>query len=333
MAQSLFLGIETSCDESAAAVLSGGVVLSSLISSQTEIHAPFGGVVPELAARRHEQTLMPIVEDAMATAGVQYRNLHAIAVTRGPGLVGALVVGVAAARALGLVANCPVYGVNHLEAHVLSSFLEHEDLMPPTVCLLVSGGHTMIVHVRDIGDYVVLGETVDDAVGEAYDKVARYLGLGFPGGPPVDRLSAKGDPTALQLPRPMIHDGLHMSFSGLKTATVRAVAARPDVTNEDVSASFVAATIDVLRAKVRAAVRATQVPSLCIGGGVAASGPLRDAMQALAQEEGIACFLPPRSMCTDNAAMIAHAAYRLAAVGLADENVEVEPGLPLVRKG
>ncbi len=331
MTPSLILGIETSCDDSAAAVLRDGVVLSSIISSQTEIHDPFGGVVPELAARRHEAMLMPVIEEAMVTAGVDYRDFGGIAVTRGPGLVGSLVVGVATARALGLVARCPVYGVNHLEAHVLSSFLESAELEPPTVCLLVSGGHTMLVHVRAIGDYAILGQTVDDAVGEAYDKIARYIGLGYPGGPPVDRLSASGDPTSLRLPRPMINDGLNMSFSGLKTATVRAVTANPEVPVEDVSASFVAATLEVLSAKVRAAVRMTGVPSFCIGGGVAASGPLRDAMQVLAVEEGVRCFLPPRSMCTDNAAMIAYAAFRLAVVGRADEDVDVAPGLALVR--
>ncbi|MFN8050709.1 MAG: tRNA (adenosine(37)-N6)-threonylcarbamoyltransferase complex transferase subunit TsaD [Acidimicrobiales bacterium] len=327
MTSHIVLGIESSCDDSAAAVLVDGELRSSVMSSQIDIHARYGGVVPEIAARQHERSLLPAIEEALILSGVDYADLSCIAVTRGPGLVGSLVVGVSVARALALVARCPVVGVNHLEAHVLSSFLEHRELEPPTLCLLVSGGHTMLVLVRGIGDYTVLGETRDDAVGEVYDKVGRYLGLGYPGGPAVDQLSLTGDPTRLSLPRPMRNEGYEMSFSGLKTATIRAVRKAPDVEVEDVCASFVAAVLDVLISKLRTAVREHEVGSICIGGGVAASGPLRDAVERLAAEEGLGCFLPPRSMCTDNAAMIAYAGNAHLQRGTHVLDFEVLPGL------
>src|SRR5690242_18569685 len=250
----LILGIETSCDETAAAVVEDGrVIRSSVVSSQVDLHAQYGGVVPEIASRAHVDLVVPVVADALGEAGVELADIDAVAACHGPGLAGALLVGVSAAKALALVAKVPYVGVNHLEGHLYAGWLEQPDLPTPMAVLLVSGGHTMVVAVDGPGDYRVLGETVDDAAGEAFDKVARFLGLGYPGGPVIDRAAASGDPAAITFPRPMLDDGFDFSFSGLKTAVVHYVRKHPEAAVPDVAASFQAAVVDVLVEKLVAA--------------------------------------------------------------------------------
>ncbi len=271
----LVLGIETSCDETAAACVRGGTdVLSSVVSSQVDLHAKYGGVVPEIASRAHNELIIPVVARAMVEAGVDGRRIDAVAATTGPGLIGALLVGVSAAKALALTWDVPFVSVNHLEAHLYAALLEDPHLELPMVVLLVSGGHTMLVLMEDHGRYRILGQTLDDAAGEAFDKVARFLGLGYPGGPAIDREAMDGDPEAVRFPRSMIDDGLDFSFSGLKTAVVNHVRANPDVSTPDVAASFQAAVVDVLVAKA-AGGGGDRGQALAIGGGVAANSLLR----------------------------------------------------------
>lgn len=306
----LVLGIETSCDETAAAVVANGTaVLSSVVSSQVDLHARFGGVVPEIASRAHVQLITPVVAEVLVESGLADERIDAVAATVGPGLVGALLVGISAAKALALVWGVPFIGVNHMEGHLYASFLERPDLELPAVVLLVSGGHTLLVLMEDHGRYQLLGSTVDDAVGEAYDKVARFLGLGYPGGPPIDRLAATGDPAAITFPRPMMAEGLDFSFSGLKTAVVNHVRAHPEAAVADVAASFQAAVVDVLVTKALRAAEATGAPTIALGGGVAANSLLRARMVGEASAAGLDCFVPSRAMCTDNAAMVASAAW------------------------
>ncbi|MFM7262716.1 MAG: tRNA (adenosine(37)-N6)-threonylcarbamoyltransferase complex transferase subunit TsaD [Acidimicrobiales bacterium] len=316
-ASTVVLAIETSCDETAAAVVMGGNdVLSSVVSSQIDVHARFGGVVPEVASRAHLETVVPVVRRAVAESGIDAARIDAVAATAGPGLIGALLVGVSAAKGLAIAWGRPFIGVNHLEAHMYAGLLDHPGLPLPAVVLLVSGGHTMLVHMRGPGDHAILGRTVDDAAGEAYDKVARWLGLGYPGGPAIDRLSAEGDPGAVSFPRAMMHDGLDFSFSGLKTAVVNHVRRNPGMSNADVAASFQAAVVDVLCTKTLRAAAETGVQAVVLGGGVAANSLLRSEMTRRGGEAGLTVALPSREMCTDNAAMIGAAAWhRLAADG------------------
>jgi N6-L-threonylcarbamoyladenine synthase len=304
------LAIETSCDETAAAVVDETLsVRSSVVASQIDLHAAFGGVVPELASRAHLETVTPIVERALHEAGVSGQDLTAVAVTSGPGLVGALLVGIATAKALALGWGIPVVGVNHLEGHLASVFLTDRQVPFPQTALLVSGGHCMLTRSSRVGTYQLLGETVDDSIGEAYDKVARYLGLGYPGGPVLDRLAAAGS-DALGFPRPMLAEGYGFSFSGLKTAVINYVRANPGFVMEDVAASFVAACMDVLCAKMRRALQEFGDPALSIVGGVAASPVLRRRAQELADEFGSALLIPPPALATDNAAMIGIAGWQ-----------------------
>jgi N6-L-threonylcarbamoyladenine synthase len=327
----LVLGIETSCDETAAAVVANGsAVLSSVVSSQVDLHARFGGVVPELASRAHVQLLTPVVAEVLVESGLEGDGIDAVAATVGPGLVGALLVGISAAKALALVWGVPFIGVNHMEGHLYAAFLEQPDLELPTVVLLVSGGHTMIVLMEGHGRYRLLGATVDDAVGEAYDKVARFLGLGYPGGPAIDRLAREGDPEAIRFPRPMLAEGYDFSFSGLKTAVVNHVRNNPDLNVADVAASFQAAAVDVLVAKARRAAADTGATSICIGGGVAANSLLRKRIVEACEQDGIAAFVPSRELCTDNAAMIAAAAWwRYQADGATPMDAGAVPNLRL----
>ena len=328
--QFLVLGIETSCDETAAAVVANGdTVVSSVVSSQVDLHARYGGVVPEIASRAHVELLTPAVAQALVESGIEGHELHAVAATVGPGLAGALLVGISAAKAYALAWGLPFIGVNHMEAHLYASFLEEPDLEPPLVVLLVSGGHTMLVSMDDHGRYRLLGTTVDDAVGEAFDKVARVMGLGYPGGPAVDRVALTGDPTAIKFPRAM-PEGLDFSLSGLKTAVIRYVRDNPEAPVADVAASFQAAVVDTLVDKTRRALAEVGAKTVCLGGGVAANSLLRERMLDLATAEGLRCFLPSRSMCTDNAAMVAAAAWwRYKADGPTSLEVGAQPNLRL----
>jgi N6-L-threonylcarbamoyladenine synthase len=330
-ASTVVLGIETSCDETAAALVMGGRdVVSSVVSSQVDLHAAYGGVVPEIASRAHLELLNPVVAAAVVEAGVTESRIDAVACTVGPGLIGALLVGVAGAKALALTWGVPFVAVNHLEAHLYAAFLEEPDLELPFVVLLVSGGHTMLIEMVDHGRYRLLGQTIDDAAGEAFDKVARFLGLGYPGGPAIDRAAVHGDPAAIAFPRAMLHDGLDFSFSGLKTAVVNHVRAHPDVPTEHVAASFQQAVVDVLVHKATTAAREVGAKGLVLGGGVAANSLLR--MQALeaCERDGLRCLLPSPAMCTDNAAMIAATGwYRLRSDGPSSLATPAVPNLHL----
>ena len=297
------LGIETSCDETAASVVGEAGVLSDVVYSQ-EIHAAFGGVVPELAARAHVEKIGAVVAAALERAGI--RRPDAVAATAGPGLIGAVLVGLSHAKALAAAWDVPFVAVNHLEGHLLSALLEDPAPAWPFLALVVSGGHTTLYACHGLGRYEVLGETVDDAAGEAYDKVARMLGLGYPGGPHVDRLAALGDPRAVELPRPLPGE-LDFSFSGLKTAVRTVVRRREEgrlaVSDEDLCASFQRAVVDCLLTRVQEASRRTGIDRLALAGGVAANRELRERVRTI----GLEAFVPPRSRCTDNGAMIAHA--------------------------
>jgi N6-L-threonylcarbamoyladenine synthase len=327
------LAIETSCDETAAAVVMGGNdVLSSVVSSQIDIHARFGGVVPEVASRAHLEAIVPVVRQAISDAGILPGRIDAVAATAGPGLIGALLVGVSAAKSLSLVWDVPFIGVNHLEAHLYAGLLDDPTLQFPLVVLLVSGGHTMIVEMRGHGDYTVLGRTIDDAAGEAYDKVARFLDVGYPGGPAIDALASQGDATLIEFPRAMMHDGLNVSFSGVKTSVINYVRKNPGAKNVDIAASFQEAVVDVLCAKTIKAAQQVGARGIVLGGGVSANSLLRSTMVERGQQAGFTVALPSRAMCTDNAAMIGSAAwYRLLSDGPMDLSCGAYPNLKLAQ--
>jgi N6-L-threonylcarbamoyladenine synthase len=305
------LGIETSCDETAVAIVEDGFGLrSNMIASQVHLHERFGGVVPEVAARAHVEALNPLLEEALAEAGVGFGEIDAVAVTIGPGLVGALLVGMASAKAVSLATGADLVGVNHLEGHYWANFLEHGPPEPPYVTLIVSGGHTMLVHVPEMFHHVVLGQTLDDAAGEAFDKVARLIGLGFPGGPALDAMARQGDPQAIRFPRAMEDSGDYdFSMSGLKTAVLRHVkgahAAGQDLNLPDLAASFQEAIVDVQVSKTMAAAKDVGAPTVLLGGGVVANTRLRDRLSLAGEREGIRVRFPSMPLCTDNAAMIA----------------------------
>ncbi len=327
------LGIETSCDETAAAVVDENFhVRSSIIDSSIDQHRAFGGVVPELAGRAHVTTLGPVVARALDEAGLDPHHpaIDAVAVTSGPGLIGSLLVGLSAAKAYALAWGVPFVGVNHLEGHLFAPLLERSDLEWPLMTLLVSGGHSMLVLQSGPGTHQVLGETIDDAAGEAYDKVARWLGLGYPGGPVIDALAQQGDASALTLPVSMTGSDFNLSFSGLKTAVVRASARHADVALADVAASFQAAVAEQLLRKLRRALEVHEVKGVALAGGVAANSALRAGVSALADEFSLACHLPTLAMCTDNAAMIAAAGlYRFQAHGASSLELSAEPNWQL----
>jgi N6-L-threonylcarbamoyladenine synthase len=328
------LGIETSCDETAASVVEGGsVIVSSVVSSQIDLHAKYGGVVPELAGRAHVELLTPVIAEALADAGTDASGagIDAVAVTYGPGLIGSLLVGVAEAKALSLAWGVPLVGVNHLEAHLFASLLEQPDLGWPLVVLLVSGGHTLLVEVTEPGRYRLMGGTIDDAAGEAFDKVARFLGLGYPGGPAIDRIAGQGDPTAFAFPRSYPGDGYDFSFSGLKTSVVNTVRKHPDADTADVAASFRQAVVDVLVTRARRAAADVGARALCLAGGVAANALLRSTVEEVCAEDGIGAFLPSRALCTDNAAMVATAGWwRLRHGDASPLTLGADPNLRLV---
>ena len=311
----LILGIESSCDETAAAVVKNGrEVLSNVISSQIELHKLYGGVVPEIASRKHIEKINQVVEEALKDADVTLDDLDAIGVTYGPGLVGALLVGVSAAKAISYAKKIPLVGVHHIEGHISANYIENKQLEPPFVCLVVSGGHTHLVIVRDYGKYEIIGKTRDDAAGEAYDKVARAIGLGYPGGPKIDKLSKEGNPDAIKFPRAKIEDAPYdFSFSGLKSAVLNYLNAAKmkgeNINDADLAASFQKAVCDVL---VEHAIRAAKeygFDKLAIAGGVASNSTLRASMEKACAENQIQFYHPSPIFCTDNAAMIGAAAY------------------------
>jgi len=327
------LGIETSCDETAAAVVMGGNdVLSSVVATQIDLHARYGGVVPEIASRAHVEAMNVVIRQAISQSGVPIERIDAVAATVGPGLIGALLVGVAAAKSVALVLDKPFIGVNHLEAHLYAALLDDPHVEFPMLVVLVSGGNTLFVEMRGHGDFSVIGQTIDDAAGEAFDKVARFLDLGHPGGPAIDRIALAGNAKAIEFPRAMMHDGLDVSFSGLKTSVINYVRKNPAVSTADVAASFQYAVVDVLAAKARKAAQQIGAKTVALGGGVAANSLLRSTMTTLCAESGwrLGLVLPSMGMCTDNAAMIASAGwYRLVADGPSSMDMGAMPNLKL----
>ena len=333
---SITLGIETSCDETAVAVVEDTFTLrTNLIARQEHLHERFGGVVPEVAARAHVEALNPLLQQALDGAAIDVGDVDVVAVTEGPGLVGALLVGMAAAKAFSLASGADLIGVNHLEGHLWANYLVHGPPEVPAVALIVSGGHTMLVHMRELHRYEVLGQTLDDAAGEAFDKVARMLGLGFPGGPALDRMARDGDPNAVRFPRAMEGSGDYdFSMSGLKTAVLRHVkqerAAGRDIDLPDLAASFQEAIVDVQVSKTIAAAKATGVPTVLLGGGVVANSRLRDRMLDAGERDGFRVLVPPLELCTDNAAMIACAgAARWARGERSTLDIGADPNLRL----
>jgi N6-L-threonylcarbamoyladenine synthase len=333
------LGIETSCDETAVAVVEDGrTIRSNLLSSQAHLHQRFGGVVPEEAARAHLEAINPMIELALAEAKTTMGGVEAVAVTIGPGLVGALLVGIASAKAIALARDIPFIGVNHLEGHVFANFLDGGPLHRPYVAFIVSGGHTLLVHVPEPYRYQLLGQTLDDAAGEAFDKVARFIGLGFPGGPALDRLSRTGNPQAIRFPRAATGRGYDFSLSGVKTAVVRYVraerAAGREPAAKDVAASFQEAVVEVQVDKTVAAARENGVRTIVLGGGVVANSRLRELIARRAAELGLELLIPPPELCTDNAAMIACAGFhRLMAGERSHFDVGAVPNLALAGAG
>ena len=330
------LALESSCDETAAAVVRDGrEVVSSVIASQIALHAIYGGVVPEIASRKHVESVDPVVDQALAQAGMRLQDVDAVAVTYGPGLVGALLVGLSAAKALAFAAQKPLIPVNHIEGHVSANYIAHPDLKPPFVCLVASGGHSHIVRVEDYGVYTLLGQTQDDAAGEAFDKAARVLGLPYPGGPLLDKLSHEGNPNALPLPHVVTKGRYDYSFSGLKTALINQVhklrQTGRDVPAADIAASFQQAVVEELADKAILAVRDTGARTLALAGGVAANSGLRATLSVRCRKAGIDLRMPPPVLCTDNAAMIGSAGYyRLMRGELAGLSLNAEPSLKLV---
>jgi N6-L-threonylcarbamoyladenine synthase len=329
MAAPLVLGIETSCDETGVGLVRGQELLADAVASSVDEHARFGGVVPEVASRAHLEAMIPAYDRALATAGVRAGQIDAVAVTAGPGLAGALLVGVAAAKAYAFALGKPLYGVNHLAAHIAVDQLEHGPLPSPAVALLVSGGHSSLLLVQDVARRVIpLGATIDDAAGEAYDKVARVLGMPFPGGPPIDRAARDGDPAAVTFPRGKYRDGtLDFSFAGLKTAVARWVEARQaagePVPAADVAASFQEAVADVLTRKAVQACQRHGVADLIIGGGVAANSRLRSLAAQRCADAGLRLRVPRPGLCTDNGAMVAALGAELVAQGIPPSTLEL----------
>lgn len=311
----MVLGIESSCDETSAAVVKGGrEVLSNIISSQIDLHKKFGGVVPEVASRKHVELIDLVIQEALDEAGVTLGDIDIIGATYGPGLVGALLVGLSTAKALAYAGKKKFVGVNHIEGHICANFLAHKELEPPFVCLVVSGGHTNIVNIKDYHEFEIMGRTRDDAAGEAYDKIARAIGLGYPGGPVIDKLAKSGDRDYMKFPRVRIEDGVYdFSFSGLKTSVLNFLNKMnmegSEINKADVAASFQEAVVDILVEKTFKAAGEKKSSSIAIAGGVSANSRLRERFTEEGKKQGINIYFPPPVLCTDNAAMIASAAY------------------------
>lgn len=311
----LTLGIETSCDEtSAAVILNGREILSNVINSQIDIHKKFGGVVPEVASRKHVEVVSAVIGEAVDEAGIKLDEVDVIASTYGPGLVGALLVGLSSAKGLAMSLNKPFVGVNHIEGHICANYIANKNLEPPFTCLVVSGGHTHLIHVKGYGEYEILGRTRDDAAGEAYDKIARAIGLGYPGGPKIDKLARKGDKNAIDFPRAYLEEGsFDFSFSGVKSAVLNYLNKMKmqniEVNRADVAASFQQSVVEVLANKAVRAAKYNKTSTLCLAGGVAANSALRAELEMLCRRERIEFLYPPTVLCTDNAAMIGCAGY------------------------
>ena len=336
MEDKYILAIESSCDEtSAAVVVNGREVLSNVIASQIDTHKKYGGVVPEVASRMHIEAISGVVEEALEEANVTLDKIDAIGVTYGPGLVGALLVGLQFAKGLAFATKKPLIGVNHIEGHICANYIQHKELKPPFVSLVVSGGHTFIVHVKNYGEYEVIGQTRDDAAGEAYDKVARALGLGYPGGPKIDKLSKEGNPKAIVFPKANFHEEtLDFSFSGVKSAVLnylnKCKMQNIEVNNADVAASFQYAVIDVLKENVLLTCKKKNVKTIAIAGGVASNSSLRETLIKEASKRGIEVLFPAPILCTDNAAMIGSAAYfNFINEKISDLNLNAKPNLKL----
>ncbi|KGI36836.1 tRNA (adenosine(37)-N6)-threonylcarbamoyltransferase complex transferase subunit TsaD [Clostridium tetani] len=331
------LAIESSCDEtSAAVVVNGREVLSNVISSQIDIHKKFGGVVPEVASRKHIEAISLVVQEAIKEANMDYEELDAIAVTYGPGLVGALLVGLQYAKGLSYALNKPLIGVNHIEGHISANYIQHKDLEPPFLCLVVSGGNTFIVYIKDYGEYEIMGETRDDAAGEAYDKVARAIGLGYPGGPKIDKLAREGNENAIKFPRAKFHEEntLDFSFSGLKSSVLNYLNTmemkKEEINKADVAASFQKAVVDFLVDNTIKAAKMKKVDKIAVAGGVAANSCLRDTIIKEGEKNNIKILFPSIKLCTDNAAMIGSAAYFQFLKGdFSDLNLNAVPNLKL----
>ncbi len=330
------LGIETSCDETSAAVVRNGrEVLSNVISSQISLHQKYGGVVPEIASRKHVELIMPVINQAMEEAGINLIDLDAVGVTYGPGLVGALLVGLSAAKGIAFAMDKPLIGVHHIEGHIAANYIEHKELEPPFVCLVASGGHSHIVYVKGYNEFEIMGQTRDDAAGEAFDKIARAIGLGYPGGPLIDKAAKTGDRGKINFPRVYFDNGsLDFSFSGLKTAVLNylnSLEQKQEVYNiEDVAASFQQAVVDVLVNNTVTAAKMKKVTKIALAGGVASNSRLRSQMKEFAGNNAIEVYYPSPVLCTDNAAMIACAAfYELLKGNITDIDLNAVPGLKL----
>ena len=336
MEDKYILAIESSCDEtSAAVVLNGREILSNVIASQISTHEQYGGVVPEVASRIHIEAISGVVEEALLKANITLEKIDAIGVTYGPGLVGALLVGLQFAKGLAFASKKPLVGVNHIEGHICANYIQHKDLKPPFISLVVSGGHTFIVHVKDYGIYEVIGQTRDDAAGEAYDKVARALGLGYPGGPKIDKLAKEGNPKAITFPKANFHEEtLDFSFSGVKSAVLNYLnkcnMQNIEINKADVAASFQQAVVDVLKDNVLLTCKKKNIDTIAIAGGVASNSTLRETLINEAGKKGIKVLFPTPILCTDNAAMIGSAAYFNFINGkVNDLNLNAKPTLKL----
>lgn len=331
---SVIMAIESSCDETACAIIKNGhEICANVVSTQIKIHEKFGGVVPEVASRKHLEYIDIVIEEALSESGYTLDELDAVAVTMGPGLIGALLVGLSTAKGLAYAINKPLIGVHHIEGHIYANFLAHQDITLPCICLVVSGGHTNIVKISEHGSYQILGQTVDDAAGEAYDKVARAIGLGYPGGPKIDKLAKEGNPKAIQFPRAKLDQPLNFSFSGLKSAVLnylnQAEMKQEAINRADVAASFQDSVVDVLCDHTMKAMEETGITTLLLAGGVSANSRLRERIDELCVKNGYKLYYPPLSLCTDNAAMIgAAAAYKYARNEFSGYNLNAVAQLP-----
>ena len=326
----LTLGVESSCDETSVAVVKNGrEILSNVIDTQIPIHEKYGGVVPEIASRNHIEAISRVTKKAMEDAKVKFSDIDAITPTYGPGLVGALLVGLSYAKALSFAIEKPLVGVNHIQGHIAANYITYNKLKPPFLCVMMSGGNTQIIHVKDYCEFEVLGKTRDDAIGEAFDKVARVVGLGYPGGPKIDKMAKDGNPDAINLPKTHF-DNLDFSFSGIKTAVINLHHKNPDINKEDLCASFEKTVTEILIHNIKKAVKLTNIKTICLAGGVSANSYIRNEFLKLEKEKNVKVYMPDLKLCTDNAAMIASAGYYNFIGGKRDTlNLNAIPNLKL----